>query len=57
MKRANDDSSGNVKDIIMANEDVYDIVVIHARKISMLAHNGLLLEWNTSLPYVDLDKP
>lgn len=57
LKRANDTSGGHVKTVIMANEDVYDIIVIHARKVSMLAHNGLLLDWNTELPYVDLDKP
>lgn len=42
---------------IMAGDDAYDILVCHARQTFDYAHKGLLLEWNTELPYIDLDKP
>ena len=43
--------------VILAGDDSYDILVCHARKISGYAHNQLLLEWNSRMKYIDLDKP
>lgn len=56
-RRAGDVDGGFAKNTILAGEDAYDIVVCHARTISSFAHNDYLLEWNTELPYIDLDKP
>ena len=43
--------------VILAGDDSYDMLLCHARKISSYAQNSLLLEWNTELKYIDLDKP
>ena len=42
---------------ILAGDDAYDIIVPHARAAFVYAEQGLCLDWNTDLPYVDLDKP
>lgn len=42
---------------ILAGDDSYDLLIPHARSASTYAHDGLLLDWNDDLPYVDLDKP
>ena len=42
---------------ILAGDDAYDIIVPHARAAFVYAEQGLCLDWNTELPYVDLDKP
>jgi len=42
---------------ILANEDAYDIIIPHARASFDYALQQLLLDWNTDLPFVDLDKP
>ncbi|MBQ8510222.1 MAG: extracellular solute-binding protein [Clostridia bacterium] len=42
---------------ILAGDDSYDILVPHGRNTFTYAQQGLLLDWNTDLPYVDLDKP
>lgn len=55
--RGNNINGDDAKTPILAGEDAYDIVVCHARTTSSLAHNDLLLEWNTDLPYINLDKP
>ncbi|MDD4772002.1 MAG: hypothetical protein PHZ09_00160 [Eubacteriales bacterium] len=52
---ANYDNDG-VKSIL-ANEDAYDIIIPHARASFDYALQELLLDWNTDLPFVDLDKP
>lgn len=44
-------------DVIRAGDNTYDILVIHARQSFGYASGGLLLDWNTSLPYIDLDNP
>ena len=54
------DSNGGVSaaNTILAGEDAYDIVIPHARlTFSNYAQQHLLLNWNTDLLYVDLDKP
>ncbi|MBQ8510433.1 MAG: extracellular solute-binding protein [Clostridia bacterium] len=42
---------------ILAGDDAYDIIVPHARAAFKYAEQGLCLDWNVDLPYVDLDKP
>ena len=42
---------------ILAGDDAYDIIIPHARAAFKYAEQGLCLDWNTDLPYVDLDKP
>ncbi|MCI8387261.1 MAG: carbohydrate ABC transporter substrate-binding protein [Clostridiales bacterium] len=42
---------------ILASDDAYDIIVPHARAAFVYAEQGLCLDWNTQLKYVDLDKP
>lgn len=42
---------------ILAGEDAYDIIVPHGRAAFQYAEQGLCLDWNEDLPYVDLDKP
>lgn len=54
------DSNGGVSaaTTILAGDDAYDIVVPHARLMfTNYAKQHLLLDWNTDLLYVDLDKP
>ena len=54
------DSNGGVgaATVILAGEDAYDIVVPHARlTFTNYVQQKLLLDWNTELLYVDLDKP
>ncbi len=52
---ANYDTDG-IKSIL-ANEDAYDIILPHARVSFIYALQQLLLDWNTDMPFVDLDKP
>lgn len=47
----------SAQDAILAGEDAYDIVVCHARTTSTFAINDYFLEWNTELPFINLDKP
>ena len=49
--------ASDATDVILAGDDSYDILLCHARSISPYAQNDLLLEWNTDLKYIDLDKP
>lgn len=46
----------DAKTVILAGDSSYDIVAAHARSVFGFAHNELLLDWNTELPYVDLDQ-
>lgn len=52
---ANYDSDG-IKSIL-AGDDAYDTIIPHARASFDYALEKLLLDWNTDLPFVDLDKP
>lgn len=42
---------------IYAGDDAYDLIVPHAQASFSYGNRGLALDWNTELPYVDLDKP
>ena len=42
---------------IKAGDDAYDLVVPHGRSAFSYANQLLCLEWNTALPYVNLDAP
>ena len=53
---ANDYGSDAVN-TIMAGDDAYDLIVPHARHAFKYTGQGLALNWNTDLAYVDLDKP
>ena len=51
------DYGNDAVNTIMAGDDAYDLVVPHARHAFKYASQGLALDWNDDLPYVDLDKP
>ena len=57
MFRSADVVGSDATNTIMAGDDAYDIIVCHARQSFDYAHKELLLEWNTEMPYIDLDKP
>ena len=42
---------------ILAGDDAYDLIAAHGHAAFTYAQQGLLLDWKTELPYVDLDKP
>jgi len=42
---------------ILANEDAYDVVAAHGRSAFKYAEEGMCLDWEEDLEYVDLDKP
>ena len=42
---------------ILAGDDAYDLIAAHGHAAFAYARQGLLLDWKTQLPYVDLDKP
>jgi len=42
---------------ILANDDAYEVILPHARAAFKYAEQRLLLDWNTQLPYVDLEQP
>ncbi len=42
---------------IMAGEDAYDIIMTHGRAAFSYANQNMLLNWETELPYVNLDNP
>ncbi len=54
---AEDAMCKSAKDTILAGDDSYDVVAAHARGLTQLAANGVFLEWNEYLPYINLDKP
>ena len=43
--------------VILAGDDAYDLIVTHGRAAFIYANQNLLLDWNTDLPYVNLDNP
>ncbi len=49
--------ANDAKNAIMAGDDAYDILLCHARTTSRYAHEQLILEWNSKMKYIDLDKP
>ncbi len=44
------------ENVILSGEDAYDLLVTHARHGFGYAHNGLVLDYNTDLPYIDTSK-
>lgn len=42
---------------ILAGEDVNDVLALHGAFAFNYAKEGYLLDWNTALPYVNLEKP
>ena len=42
---------------ILAGDDAYDLIMAHGRAAFSYANQGLVLDWNTDLPYVNLDNP
>ena len=42
---------------ILADEDAYDLVMAHGRAAFDYANQKYLLDWNKSLPYINLDAP
>ncbi|MGM9624536.1 MAG: extracellular solute-binding protein, partial [Eubacteriales bacterium] len=57
-QRSSDSNSEmDAKTSILADDDAYDIVVPHGRAAFEYAAQGLVLDWNTELPYVNLDNP
>lgn len=54
---ASDSLGRGAEKTIMAGDDAYDVVIPHGRASFRYGQLGLALEWNTGLPYVDMDKP
>ena len=48
-------SEMDAKTAILAGDDAYDIVMAHGRAAFEYANQHLLLDWNTELPYVNLE--
>lgn len=40
---------------ILANEDAFDILMIHSRMAFHFMNQGLLHDWNDNMPYIDFD--
>lgn len=45
------------KNTILAGDDTYDLIAVHARSAFGYGYDHLALDWNKDLPYVSLDKP
>lgn len=54
---SHDNSETDAVNTILAGDDAYDIILPHGRAAHVYANQGLLLDWNTELPYVNLDNP
>lgn len=50
-----DNYANDAKDIILAGDDTYDVILPHARFAFQYAMSDLALNWLTDLKYVDLD--
>ncbi len=57
IRSSHDNYETDALKLILANDDVYDLICPHARAAFVYAMERTLLEWNTELEYVDLDKP
>ena len=42
---------------VYAGDSTYDVLIPHARFVFPYALEGMLYDWDDSLPYIDLDKP
>lgn len=54
---SNEISETDAVSTILAGDDAYDLIVAHGRSAFIYANQNLLLDWNTELPCVDLDRP
>jgi len=52
---ANGDMSA--REPILAGDDIFDLVVAHGRNACTYGNEKLMLDWNTDLPYINLDQP
>lgn len=55
--RGTDDFGSGAKTVVLANDPSYDVLMIHGRFVFPYALEGLLLDWNTELPHINLDNP
>ncbi len=55
-KSSNWNYETDAMDVISSGEDIYDVVVPHARAAFVYANAGLFLDWNKDLEYVDLTR-
>jgi len=42
---------------VKSGDDAFDMAAIHGATVSTLSQNNLLVDWNESMPYVDLNAP
>lgn len=54
---SHDNSETDAVKTILAGDDAYSLVMAHGRAAFSYANQGLVLDWNTDLPYVNLDNP
>ncbi|MCQ2431157.1 MAG: extracellular solute-binding protein [Clostridia bacterium] len=50
-------SDTSARTAIIAGDDAYDVLFPHGRATFTYANEGLLLDWNTDLPCVNMDNP
>ncbi len=54
---SHDNSETDAVNTILAGDDAYSLIMAHGRAAFVYANQGLLLDWNADLPYVNLDNP
>ncbi len=54
---SHDNTETDAVKTILAGDDAYSLVMAHGRAAFAYANQGLVLDWNTDLPYVNLDNP
>lgn len=54
-KSSSDNYETDAVNTILAGDDAYDLVLPHPRAAFVYANQGLFADWNTMLPYVDLE--
>ena len=54
---SHDNTETDAVKTILAGDDAYSLVMAHGRAAFSYANQGLVLDWNTDLPYVNLDNP
>jgi len=56
MFRSQKNDALGMENVILAGEDAYDLLAAHARYAFIYAHGGLVIDWNTDMPHVDLSQ-
>ncbi|MCL2518652.1 MAG: hypothetical protein FWF15_08825, partial [Oscillospiraceae bacterium] len=51
------DPNTKLKNTVLANEDVYDLILAQAIETGSASIDGNFVDWFNALPYVNLDKP